>query len=124
VSTNPTLREPVASKSSSAERGCVCGGLIVPGGYTRAAYDTLCPSRAGNSALLALNALKVEGSVFGGRRARKPVNVKKVLSIVVPTGAMKSVRMSGSPANVIFIMENADMISVRIFETVEDIAYD
>jgi hypothetical protein len=50
--------------------------------------------------------------------------VKKVLSIVVPTGAMKSVRMSGSPANVIFIMENADMISVRTFETVEDIAYD
>jgi hypothetical protein len=62
--------------------------------------------------------------VFGGRRARKPVNVKKVLSTVVPNGAMKSVRISGSPANVICIMANADMISVRTFEVVEDIVYD
>jgi hypothetical protein len=74
--------------------------------------------------LLALNALKVEGSVFGGRRARKPVNVKKVLSTVVPTGAMKSVRMFGSQANVICIMANTNMTNVRTFEIVEDIAYD
>jgi hypothetical protein len=32
--------------------------------------------------------------------------------------------MSGSPANVICIMANADMTNVRTFEIVEDIAYD
>jgi len=99
----------------------VCGGLMVPGGYIRAAYATLCPSRAGNSALLAFNALKVEGCMFGGRRARKPVNVKKLASTWVPVGAMKSVRMSGSPASVICTMANAHMISVRSFEAVEAI---
>jgi len=125
VSTKPTLREPLARKSSSAERGCVCGGLMVPGGYVRAAYATLCPSRAGNSFLLAFNAMKNEGCMFGTVRVRKPVNVKKLPSTWVPSGAMKSVRMSGSPATVICTMANADMISVRSFEVVEeDIVYD
>jgi hypothetical protein len=61
--------------------------------------------------------------VFGERRTRKPVKVKKLPSTWLPFGAMKSMRMSGSLANVICTMVNADMISVRTLEVVEDIVY-
>ena len=73
--------------------------MLPPPGNSRIAYETLCPSRAGNSTLVAFNTLKSETVLLGKKMTRKPVKVKKLPSdMVVLGGTMKSVRMSGSPA--------------------------
>lgn len=97
----------------------MCGGLTLPPGNSRIAYETLCPSRAGNSALLAFSTLKAE-IVLGENMGRKPVKVKKLPSGVVLGGTMKSVRMSGSPADDICMMVATDMITVSTLKVVED----
>lgn len=72
MSINVTSKVPETRKSSSVALGCVCGGLTPPGGNSRTAMETLCPSRAGNSDRVALVALNVLG--MGPRtRVRNPV---------------------------------------------------
>lgn len=85
---------------------------MLPAGNSRAAYETLCPSRAGNSTLPAFNALKA-GSGAPCVRTRKPVNVKKFASTVTFGGTIKSDRMLGSLAMVVFTMVSTKMISER-----------
>ena len=79
-----------------------------PGGKKRTSMEILCPLRAGNSALLAFQAVKVV--VLGGpdlTSVRMLVNVKKLPSTVVTfAGTIKSERISGSPAIAIWMMEN------------------
>lgn len=85
---------------------------MLPPGNSRIAYETLCPSRAGNSTLVAFNTLKAETMLLGEKMARKPVKVKKLPLGMVLGGTMKSVRISGSPAVDICKMAKTDMISV------------
>lgn len=79
----------------------MCGGFrppAAPAGNWRTAKETLWPSRAGNSALLAFVTLKV-GGVSSARVRRRAVKVNKFESTEVAFGGtMRSVRMSGSLA--------------------------
>lgn len=71
--------------------------------------ETLCPLRAGNSALLAFQAVKAVVLAGGPdlTSVRMPVNVNKLPSTVVTfAGTMKSERMSGFPAIASWMMEN------------------
>lgn len=91
----------------------MCGGLRVPFAYSSTAKETLCPLRAGNSAMLAFNALKVVGG-SDPTKERMPVNVKKFPSIMVTFGLVKkSERISGSPAVVTWMMANEEIISEK-----------
>ena len=93
---------------------------MLPPGNSRIAYETLCPSRAGNSTLVAFNTLKSETVLLGEKMTRKPVKVKKLPSGMVLGGTMKSVRMSRSPALDICMMAKIDIISVKTLKVVED----
>ena len=71
-----------------------------------------CPLRAGSSAKLIFETLKV----VVGTRKRMPVNVKKLASTVVTLGGtMKLERMSGSPALAIWMMGNEEISSEKNF---------
>jgi hypothetical protein len=70
--------------------------------------------RAGNSATLALKTLKAVGGP-AVTTERMPVNVKKFPSIVTFGGAIKSERMSGSPAVASWMMANEEISSEKNF---------
>ena len=71
-----------------------------------------CPLRAGNSAKLIFETLKV---VVGTRKSM-PIYVKKLASTVVTlAGTMKSERMSGFPAIAIWMMANEEISSEKNF---------
>lgn len=89
--------------------------------------ETLCPLRAGNSAMLAFQAVKAVALVGGPdlTSARMPVNVKNFSSFVTFAGTMKSERMSGSQAIAIWMMANEKTsgeknVMEKVLEAMED----